>query len=107
MTKNSNSILQKWFITRIFLTYFCLFLSTFLFVICKLLKNTFFKFQHNAEYEPIIESSLNEMNKCTDENTIFLVIIYTLTMVYEDIIDKHNVVDINTEEAKKLKVCVV
>lgn len=44
------------------------------------------------------------MSKSNDDNAILLVVLSTLTMVYEDIFQKHNVVDITTDEVKKLKV---
>ncbi|XP_074028152.1 uncharacterized protein isoform X2 [Leptinotarsa decemlineata] len=67
-----------------------------------------FKFYHANynDYGSIIESSLSSMLQADDENTIYLVIVYTLTVVYEEIVRKLSVVDINTDEAKHLKLLV-
>ncbi|KAG5867175.1 hypothetical protein JTB14_030925 [Gonioctena quinquepunctata] len=64
-----------------------------------------FKFYHvyNEEYGSIIENSLSSISQAEDENTIFLVIVFTLTVVYEEIMKKHSMVDANTDEAKHLK----
>lgn len=46
------------------------------------------------------------MVKSADDNILLLVVLNTLTMVYDDIVSQHNAVDIKTEEARKLKVII-
>ncbi|KAJ8980033.1 hypothetical protein NQ317_019721, partial [Molorchus minor] len=55
-------------------------------------------YSYNKEFGPIIESSLLSMATAADENILFMVIIYTLTIVYENILNKHGVVDLRTNE---------
>lgn len=59
------------------------------------------------EYGYIIESSMNDLIESNDENNVLLIIVYTMTRVYESILLKYSALDVNTEEAKNLKVCVL
>lgn len=51
----------------------------------------------------MIESSLSAMAK-KDEDTFLMMVIYTLTISYEQITKKYNAVDLTTQEVKDLKV---
>lgn len=51
----------------------------------------------------MIESSLSNIAN-VDENTFLMIVVYTLIVCYEDILKKHNSIDMMTQEAKSLKV---
>lgn len=47
---------------------------------------------------------MKDLTNLEDDNTILLVILYTLTTIYENMLQKYNAVDITTIEARNLKV---
>ncbi|XP_018567065.1 uncharacterized protein LOC108907755 [Anoplophora glabripennis] len=66
-----------------------------------------FRYYHtyNKEYGHMIESSLSDIAN-SDEITFFIAILYSLTIVYEMIVNKYGVVVLTTPEAKSLKLLI-
>ncbi|KAJ8959310.1 hypothetical protein NQ318_021996, partial [Aromia moschata] len=60
-------------------------------------------YAYNKEFGPIIESSLMSMAAAPDENVILMMVVYTLSVIYENVITKRGAIDLRTEDANNIK----